>query len=349
MHIGTLKWVFEDDQGVTRAVCIPNSFCIPEAPARLLSPQHWAQEAHAVSDDGDPDAACCETFHNGATLCWGNKPHIKTVPIDSQNVFAFGLKSGFTKFSAFCTEVSCDANADNCAPDCADDFLEDESVTSVIMDVETLDDLQELYTDDTSSAPEGVLADSEGEDFDSEGEEVDLDGEKPVKQTEWMLDAQREDPFAGLLHHHCKFGHPGFRCLKAMARKGILPKRLADCPNPICAACPHGKAHKQPKRTKTSATHVPCPVSKPGTCVSVDTLVSATPGLIAQMRGFLDRQRHQHVAVFIDHFSDFSYVHSMKNQDGESICEAKAAFEKFCSANGVHVRYCHADNGIFAC
>jgi len=45
IYIGTLKWVFEDDQGMTRTVYIPNSFYIPEAPARLLSPQHWAQEA----------------------------------------------------------------------------------------------------------------------------------------------------------------------------------------------------------------------------------------------------------------------------------------------------------------
>jgi len=240
MHVGTLKCVFEDDQGVTHTVHIPNSHCIPEAPARPLSPQHWAQEAHAVSDDGDPDNACCETFHNRATLHWGSEPH----PIDSQNVFAFGLKSGFAKFSAFCTEVSCDANADDHAPDCTDNFLDDESVTSAIVDVETLDDLQDLHTDDASSVPEGVLADSEGEAFNSEGEEVDLDGEKPAEQTEWMLDAQREDPSAEPLRHHCKFGHLGFRRLKAMARKGIPPKRMADCPDPTCAACLHGKAHE---------------------------------------------------------------------------------------------------------
>jgi len=67
------------------------------------------------------------------------------------------------------------------------------------------------------------------------------------------------------------------------------------------------------------------------------------------MCGFLTRQRYQCVAAFIDHFSDFSYVHLMKNQDGDSVCEAKAAFEIFSSANGAHVRHCHTDNGVFAC
>jgi len=134
-----------------------------------------------------------------------------------------------------------------------------------------------------------------------------------------------------------------------MARKGTIPRRLADCPNPVCAACLCGKAHKHPKQTKAKSKHVPRPVSKPGDCVSVDALVSATPGLIAQMCGFLTRQRCKCAAVFVDHCSDFSYVHLMANQDGDNVCAAKAAFEKFSKANGVDVRHCHTDNGIFAC
>jgi len=167
-----------------------------------------------MSDTGDPDATCCETFHNRATLCWGEKPHAKTVSIDSQNVFTFGLKLGFSKFSAFCAEVACDAEKDDHAPDCTDEFLDDKSVTSTVMDIETLDDFD---LDDSSEVPEGVLTDSEGENSDSEGEEVNLDGEKAAEQTEWMLDTQREDPSAELLRCHHKFGHPGFRRLKAMA------------------------------------------------------------------------------------------------------------------------------------
>jgi len=172
IYTGTLKWVFDDDQGIERTVCVPESFCMPEAPARLLSPQHWAQEACAMSDTGNPDAAYCKTFHNRAMLYWGEKPHVKTVSINSQNVFTFGLKSGFSKFSAFCTEVAYDAAKDDYAPDCTDEFLDDESVTSTVMDIETLDDFD---FDDSLEVPEGTLTDSEGENSDSEGEEVNLD------------------------------------------------------------------------------------------------------------------------------------------------------------------------------
>jgi len=293
IHTGALKWAFDDDRGTERTVCVPESFCMPEAPARLLSPQHWAQEAHAMSNAGDPDATCCETFHNRAMLHWGEKPHVKTVSIDSQNVFTFSLKLGFSKFSAFCTKAACDAEKDDCAPDCTDEFLDNESVTSTVVDIATLDDFD---LDNSSEVPEGALTDSEGENSDSEGEEVNPDGENAAEQTEWTLDNQREDPSAELLRCHCKFGHPGFRRLKAMAQKGTIPKGLADCPNPMCAACLCGKAHKRPKRTKAKSKHVPRPASKPGNCVSVDVLVSATLGLIAQMRGFLARQRHKHAA-----------------------------------------------------
>jgi len=40
IYIGTLKWVFDDNQGIERTVHVPESFHMPEAPARLLSPQH---------------------------------------------------------------------------------------------------------------------------------------------------------------------------------------------------------------------------------------------------------------------------------------------------------------------
>jgi hypothetical protein len=43
LHKGTIRWVINNDQGVARTILIPNSYHVPDAPTRLLSPQHWAQ------------------------------------------------------------------------------------------------------------------------------------------------------------------------------------------------------------------------------------------------------------------------------------------------------------------
>ena len=53
---------------------------------------------------------------------------------------------------------------------------------------------------------------------------------------------------------------------------------------------------------------IPLP-SKPGQVVSVDQLVSPVLGLIAQMTGFITKQRYKYVTVYIDQFSSFSFVY----------------------------------------
>jgi type IV secretory pathway VirB3-like protein len=40
IHMGTLQWHWDDDQGVTHQFLIPNSYYVPEGKVRLLSPQH---------------------------------------------------------------------------------------------------------------------------------------------------------------------------------------------------------------------------------------------------------------------------------------------------------------------
>jgi hypothetical protein len=66
------------------------------------------------------------------------------------------------------------------------------------------------------------------------------------------------------------------------------------------------------------------------------------------MRGWLTTQRYQYVCVFVDHFSDFTYVHLLTTQDGDQILDAKRAFEATADAQGTRVKHYHADNAIFA-
>ncbi len=48
IKVGTLKWSWEDDQGVVTTFRIPNSYYVPEGKVRLLSPQHWVQTQMAT-------------------------------------------------------------------------------------------------------------------------------------------------------------------------------------------------------------------------------------------------------------------------------------------------------------
>ncbi len=134
-----------------------------------------------------------------------------------------------------------------------------------------------------------------------------------------------------------------------MAKSGIIPKRLAHCAIPVCSACLYGKASKRPwrtKNTKNNVSHV-LPVTQPGQVVSVDQLVSPTPGLIAQMSGFLTNKRYRYATVYVDNFSSLSFVWLQKTATAVETVEGKQAFETYCTSHGVQVQHYHADNGIF--
>ena len=82
--------------------------------------------------------------------------------------------------------------------------------------------------------------------------------------------------------------------------------------------------------------------------MSVDQLESSTPGLIAQLRGFLTKDRYNSATVFVDHFTRLSYIHLQKSTNAEETLTAKAAFEAWANTLGVKIRHYHADNGRFA-
>ena len=81
--------------------------------------------------------------------------------------------------------------------------------------------------------------------------------------------------------------------------------------------------------------------------MSVDQLVSPTPGLIAQMTGFLTKKRYKYATVFVDHFSGHGFVYLQKEASVEETLEAKKAFERHAKSMGITIQNYHADNGIF--
>ena len=80
----------------------------------------------------------------------------------------------------------------------------------------------------------------------------------------------------------------------------------------------------------------------------MDHLVSAQPGLIPKISGFLTNLRITGAAVFVGHYSDHVFVYPMKNLTLEETLLAKAAYQRFLQTVGVTTQAYHADNGRFA-
>lgn len=134
-----------------------------------------------------------------------------------------------------------------------------------------------------------------------------------------------------------------------LAKKKVLPRRLASCKVPRCTSCLFSKAIKRPWWTKATVNSFKSPQAfKPGDSVAIDQLVSSVPVLIGQMRGFITKKRYTITTVFVDHYSGLSFVHNQMTSGAQHTIKAKKAFERYALSHGVYVRHYHADNGIFA-
>ena len=133
-----------------------------------------------------------------------------------------------------------------------------------------------------------------------------------------------------------------------MAKVGLIPKELADVDPPMCPGCAYGKAHRKQWRYKgiqnlkkiRQATYA-------GEVVSIDQLQSPTPGFVPIHRGKPTNQRYIGATVFVDHFSDLTYVHLMTELTAQSTVEAKLAFERYAKNHKVIIKHYHSDNGLF--
>jgi hypothetical protein len=135
--------------------------------------------------------------------------------------------------------------------------------------------------------------------------------------------------------------------LQSLATEGALPRRLARCNVPICTSCMYGKLTKKPWRTKGDITQIRDEATIPGEIVSVDQMISSTPGLVAQLKGIPTRQQFKVATVFVDHVSDYTYVHLQCDSTSKETLIAKKEFERHCAGMNVTVKQYHADNGRF--
>ena len=151
-----------------------------------------------------------------------------------------------------------------------------------------------------------------------------------------------------LLMYHEKLGHLSFSILRLMARAGIIPRDLASVDPPTCPGCAYGKAHRLKWRHKGFKNRKKIKIATaPGQVVSMDQLISPTPGFVPTHRGTPTKQRYVGATVFVDHFSDFTYVHLMTEMNSEATVEAKKAFERLAKSYQISIKHYHGDNGLF--
>jgi hypothetical protein len=335
VNLGTIRWCIEDDQGARHDIELPDSFYVPGLHSRLLCPQHWAQ----VAMDNYPkkDGTKCTTYADRIVMKWQQRQITRTVWLDtgSTNTGTIYTAPGFSKYKAFCTEISDTYDEDPIAYD-----------SYMIMSDE----------DDPEPTVQGTVAveshDSEGVlDWNPTQLDFDLDGPEESRHPPDPIEPESEisNPSSLMLKWHQRLGHISMKKLQLMAQQGLLPAKIKNCAIPICTSCLYGKATR--RQWRTSAPLNARPIRKalqPGECISVDQLESTTPGLIAQSRGRPTTRRYKAATVFVDNYSRLSYVHLQQSLSAQDTLEAKRTFERFAATHGVTVRHYHADNGRFA-
>ena len=349
---GTIKWYIEDDAGMVHKHLVPNSYYVPDGRVKLLSPQHWAKAIKSATGN----KAWETTNHKCCVLNWpgsdGNM-HVKTIPLsESNNVATFTLAPNFKRFQAFCAEAGLDPTTEdsNITTLTACPTLIPDEDTGMSKTDRVEEQPQNPWTSKSYPEPTDFNFDQAPQ-SETKGRKygipvVEDDDTPPIVQAD---EEERQDltDSALLLRLHQQFGHISFSKLQEMARKGIIPKRLAKCHPPTCSACLYAKATKRPWRNKKRDDYVPQALTRPGEMVSVDMLTSPSPGFVAHMTGRLTRDRYRYATVYVDQFSRLSYVYLQKTATADETLKGKLAFELYAQQAGVQIKGYFADNGIF--
>ena len=357
IKIGTLRWTWDDNLGRSHTFDIPNSYYIPDGKVRLLSPQHWAQTQNGNNRNKIQDNCGESTNAKQCTLYWNDGDSKLDIPLGRKdNVATFPMSPGYKQFAAFCCEAGMDVDSDEPMALPASIISDDEDFANADAVPEPPPTVAHHWTP-SPAAPtrdDGINQIPLPTEFNLNGPSItDSEGERmPATTPNVIIDEENRQPgneMAQLLMAHHQFGHVSMRKLQTMAAQGILPKRLAKCRIPVCSACLYAKATRKPWRGKPRLANDDSegrPI-KSGQVVSVDQLVSPTPGLIAQMTGFLTTKRYKYATVYVDQYSRIGYIHLQKTASAEETVEGKQAFEAFAKRNGVRIENYHADNGIF--
>jgi hypothetical protein len=359
---GTVQWHIEDDQGRAHKFQIENTPLCPTLPHRLFSPQHWAQQIEDKSRFKlfGKNRPSCNTNAGENTLSWGRGKFTKTILLDTaKNVAVMVSKPGIQRFTTFAAQVQPLEPTATCFEEdgpptcCMPCTTADAGADSAGGKPKAAASEPTTVTDDESAASDEDGSDTEtqqGEDHgpaDQPPAPMDFEAHQDVEGVSMENDIPMDRDLNELYRLHVRAGHLSFSKLRAMARRGDIAKRLADCKSPVCAACQFSKATKKAWRTKSKNRRTLRKVTAPGQCVSVDQIESRTVGFVAQLKGILTVGRYRTVTVFVDHYSRLGYVHLQKDTSSKETLKAKQAFELFARDHGIKILHYHANNGRF--
>ena len=349
--IGTIdKWSFACDKGQTHTFKIENCLYVPSLHKAILSPQHFALDCATTSTS-------MTALTTGATMSklqFGSKgeyirtvQHTKSTNVPDiqanescRNYYTYAattdsINDTYQLESYMCMPCAMPATTMNHEiPNGISDDEEDVQSTSSNQDNEEFHDTveDEIFIQENNISDHFVQS-------------LPL---PPTNAAQEGQDLLASTDTGELLRYHYKLGHLPFSRLQSMAEAGLIPKRLSKTKLPICAACNFGKLTKKNWRSRAKNKRKIIPADRPGAVVSVDQLESTTHGMIAQLKGKVTHRRYKAATIFVDHYSDASFIHLQETLTSEDTIRAKEAFEAWSRTNGIsQVQHYHCDNGRF--
>ena len=370
---GTIRINLTDDDGKIHIFILEGCIYHPDSPVNLLSTRRLAEKF--LDEDGNPDEDTrIESRYSTHCLTWCFGQFKKTFPTPVSGLPELIFDEGFQAFQSYCSQVEPSDQSKAPAPTHHESdnllFMMNESIKfndgdgttdsatylGPVMHNQVLkhkirrsdsheflvdrEHLSSLTVPDIASVPISI------EQYAAELHKMTSDQLEAIAKPESLDDDQKD-----LMALHCKMNHLPFPAMIKLAESGRINKRLAKLKNrlPVCMSCVFGRSHRRPWRNKGKpGTIRKDDETEPGDCVSLDQLVSAQPGLIPQMSGYLTNMRIWGATVFVDHVSDFVYVALMRDLTLDETLLAKTSFERLANDGGITIKSYRADNGRFA-
>jgi hypothetical protein len=233
-----------------------------------------------------------------STLFWKGGAHKLTIPLSKYtNVVTFSTTPGYNNFNNYCHKVKIDRDEEDIL------YAQDAGIIS--------DDEEDAIP--SKNGPSHPPTDEDWPwSVTTAPQPFEIQNISPSSDKTSDFTKDDEDSTLLLKIHQCMH-HPSFAKLKEMAKKGIIPQRLAKCATPLCSSCSYAKINKKCCHDKLKSIQYPYRLLDPGDVVSVDQMVSCTHGFIAQMTGKLTTVRYKYVTIYVGQASRLGYVHLQKS------------------------------------